>query len=253
MFLGIPGLLLLPFDPQDEKHRFHVPDVLNERRRRSRSIGEEHHHAARVVRVREGEEVEVFDGAETTLSLRGRVTTKRSRSLARAPVNRAKPATALHLACPSSSSRSSNSCCRKATELGVRSIIPLVTDRIEIRAERYRGKAERWQKIVFEAVKQSGRSVDPGRRRAASAVRRGHQARRERRSSSTPTPNRRPGSPAMPRRSSSARRAAGSERELALAREHGCDVRAARTAPACARRPPRSSRCAIVAARSGDI
>ena len=50
---------------------------------------------------------------------------------------------------------------QKATELGVRSIIPLVTDRVEIRAERYRGKAERWRKIVFEAVKQSGRSVIP--------------------------------------------------------------------------------------------
>jgi 16S rRNA (uracil1498-N3)-methyltransferase len=32
---------------------------------------------------------------------------------------------------------------------------------VEIRAERYRGKAERWEKIVFEAVKQSGRAVLP--------------------------------------------------------------------------------------------
>ena len=31
----------------------------------------------------------------------------------------------------------------------------------DVRAERYRGKAERWRKIVFEAVKQSGRSVIP--------------------------------------------------------------------------------------------
>jgi 16S rRNA (uracil1498-N3)-methyltransferase len=50
---------------------------------------------------------------------------------------------------------------QKATELGVRSIIPIVSERVEIRAERYRGKAERWRKIVFEAVKQSGRSVIP--------------------------------------------------------------------------------------------
>jgi 16S rRNA (uracil1498-N3)-methyltransferase len=50
---------------------------------------------------------------------------------------------------------------QKATELGVRSIIPLVTERVEIRPERYRGKADRWRKIVFEAVKQSGRSVIP--------------------------------------------------------------------------------------------
>jgi 16S rRNA (uracil1498-N3)-methyltransferase len=50
---------------------------------------------------------------------------------------------------------------QKATELGVHSIVPLVTDRIELRAERYSGKMERWNKIVFEAVKQSGRTRVP--------------------------------------------------------------------------------------------
>jgi 16S rRNA (uracil1498-N3)-methyltransferase len=49
----------------------------------------------------------------------------------------------------------------EVTELGARSIIPLVTDRAEVRPERYRGKAGRLEKIVFEAVKQSGRSVVP--------------------------------------------------------------------------------------------
>jgi 16S rRNA (uracil1498-N3)-methyltransferase len=50
---------------------------------------------------------------------------------------------------------------QKATELGVRSIVPLVTERVELRPERYSGKLERWNRIVFEAVKQSGRSVVP--------------------------------------------------------------------------------------------
>jgi len=50
---------------------------------------------------------------------------------------------------------------QKATELGVRSIIPLITERVELRPERYSGKGGRWQKIVFEAVKQSGRSIVP--------------------------------------------------------------------------------------------
>jgi 16S rRNA (uracil1498-N3)-methyltransferase len=50
---------------------------------------------------------------------------------------------------------------QKATELGARAFIPLVADRNEIRPERYRGKSERWEKIVLEAVKQSGRSVLP--------------------------------------------------------------------------------------------
>ena len=50
---------------------------------------------------------------------------------------------------------------QKATELGVRSILPIVTERVEIRPERYRGKQERWERIVFEAVKQSGRARTP--------------------------------------------------------------------------------------------
>jgi 16S rRNA (uracil1498-N3)-methyltransferase len=50
---------------------------------------------------------------------------------------------------------------QKATELGVQSFIPLVTDRMELRIERVRGKEERWRKIVLEAVKQSGRSKMP--------------------------------------------------------------------------------------------
>jgi 16S rRNA (uracil1498-N3)-methyltransferase len=50
---------------------------------------------------------------------------------------------------------------QKATELGVRTIIPMVTERVELRPERYTGKAERWERIVLEAVKQSGRSIAP--------------------------------------------------------------------------------------------
>jgi 16S rRNA (uracil1498-N3)-methyltransferase len=50
---------------------------------------------------------------------------------------------------------------QKATELGVKTIIPLVTERVELRPERYSGKIERWNKIVFEAVKQCGRTMVP--------------------------------------------------------------------------------------------
>jgi len=50
---------------------------------------------------------------------------------------------------------------QKATELGVKTFIPLVTERVELRPERYSGKTERWNKIIFEAVKQCGRTVVP--------------------------------------------------------------------------------------------
>lgn len=135
------------------KNRFFVPaidEVIT-------LTGDELHHA-RVVRVRIGEEVEVFDGRgaiaiarvedPATLHVISRVETRESPlaiDLAMAIINLDKFELVL----------------QKATELGVRSIIPLVTERVEIRPERYRGKAERWEKIVFEAVKQSGRGVIP--------------------------------------------------------------------------------------------
>jgi len=50
---------------------------------------------------------------------------------------------------------------QKATELGVQSFIPLITDHMEPHIERVRGKQDRWEKIVLEAVKQSGRSKIP--------------------------------------------------------------------------------------------
>lgn len=135
------------------KNRFFVPTI----EETITLTGDELHHA-RVVRVRVGEEVEVFDGRgaiavarvedPATLRVIARVETRESPlaiDLAMAIINLDKFELVL----------------QKATELGVRSIIPLVTERVEIRPERYRGKAERWEKIVFEAVKQSGRGVIP--------------------------------------------------------------------------------------------
>ena len=124
--------------------------------------GEEFHHAVRVARVKEGEEVEVFDGrgalaAGTVKSVgRDHVVVQVDREVASRETR-----VAIHLAAAIIQLERFELVLQKATELGVRSIIPLVSDRVEIRAERYRGKAERWEKIVFEAVKQSGRAVLP--------------------------------------------------------------------------------------------
>lgn len=138
------------------RHRFFIPHVLTAG---TVSLeGDELHHA-RVVRVRDGEEVEVFDGRGggwiaivrdgTSLEL-----VKPIDALRESPF-------AIHLAMAIIQLEKFEFVLQKATELGARSIIPLVTDRCEVRPERYRGKSERWQKIVFEAVKQSGRTLVP--------------------------------------------------------------------------------------------
>lgn len=118
--------------------------------------GDERHHA-RVVRVREGEEVEVFNGRGDGFF--GVYDDNTIRLTSPAPDREA--SAVIHLAMAIIQLEKFELVLQKATELGVRSIIPLVTDRVELRPERYRGKQERWRKIVFEAVKQSGRSRIP--------------------------------------------------------------------------------------------
>lgn len=140
------------------RHRIHVdtlsPVVV--------VTGEEFHHSVRVVRVRAGEEVEVFDKAGN--AARGVVQAlERDRAVITVgePLPSRESPLAVHLGMAIVQLEKFELVLQKATELGVRSIVPLVTDRIELRAERYAGKMERWQKIVFEAVKQSGRTRVP--------------------------------------------------------------------------------------------
>ncbi len=137
------------------KHRFYIDADFAAGNTLALSHDEQHH--ARVVRVRENEEVEVFNGRGA--SFVAKYTTEGLQIVGAAPDREAR--VALDLAMSIINLDKFDIVLQKATELGVRSIIPLVTDRVEIRAERYRGKAERWRKIVFEAVKQSGRSVIP--------------------------------------------------------------------------------------------
>ncbi len=124
--------------------------------------GDEFHHSVRVVRIRQGEEVEVFDrdgnaaqGIVMALDKdRAVITTGELLPSRESPLE-------VRLAMSIIQLEKFELVLQKATELGVRSIVPLVTDRIELRAERYSGKLERWNKIVFEAVKQSGRTRVP--------------------------------------------------------------------------------------------
>jgi 16S rRNA (uracil1498-N3)-methyltransferase len=137
------------------KHRFFIDADLIAGTAFTLNREEQHH--AHVVRVRDGEEVEVFNGRGASFVAKYAA----EGLLLNAPAPDREARTALHLAMAIINLDKFDVVLQKATELGVRSIIPLVTERVEIRAERYRGKAERWRKIVFEAVKQSGRAVIP--------------------------------------------------------------------------------------------
>ena len=137
------------------KPRFFVPDTIEIGATVALSDEERHH--ARVLRVREGEEVELFDGRGNNFL--GRFSTECIEIL-KLTANR-EPGTAISLAMSIIQLDKFEIVLQKATELGVQSFVPLITDRMEVRIERLRGKEDRWRKIVLEAVKQSGRSRIP--------------------------------------------------------------------------------------------
>jgi 16S rRNA (uracil1498-N3)-methyltransferase len=136
------------------RHRFFVPQIEDT----VTLTGDELHHATRVVRVREGEEVELFDGRGTIAI--ARAAANGTLSVIEKIASRESPL-AIDLAMSIIALDKFELVLQKATELGARSIIPIVSERVEVRAERYRGKHERWEKIVFEAVKQCGRGIIP--------------------------------------------------------------------------------------------
>jgi 16S rRNA (uracil1498-N3)-methyltransferase len=124
--------------------------------------GDEFHHAARAVRVRENEEVEVFDGRGNGARAHIRVLGKSEITVEIGEVIPSREAKfPIRLAMSIINLEKFELVLQKGTELGVVAFIPMITDRVEIRPERYKGKAERWAKIILEAVKQSGRSVVP--------------------------------------------------------------------------------------------
>jgi 16S rRNA (uracil1498-N3)-methyltransferase len=140
------------------RHRIFVPAIEPQ----TIVTGDEFHHSVRVVRLRVGEEVELFDAAgQAAAGVVEAIERDRAVIVAGEAVPTRESPLAIHLAMSIIQLEKFELVLQKATELGVRSIIPLVTERIELRAERYSGKMERWNRIVFEAVKQCGRVLIP--------------------------------------------------------------------------------------------
>jgi len=124
--------------------------------------GEEFHHAARVVRVVAGEKVEVFnrEGANAQ-GIVSAVGNDFIRVAVASILMTRESILGIELAPALIHPDKFELVLQKGTELGVKRFRPAITDRIETRLERVAGKAERWRKIVLEAVKQSGRSRIP--------------------------------------------------------------------------------------------
>ena len=123
------------------------------------------HHASRVLRLRVGVTVEIFDGIGNEChGLISDISSKRVTvsNLTETGIRRESP---LHvvLAQALSSSEKMDWVIQKATELGVTEIQPLATDRsvAKLSVERAAKRHEHWQQVAISACEQCGRIVLP--------------------------------------------------------------------------------------------
>jgi 16S rRNA (uracil1498-N3)-methyltransferase len=123
------------------------------------------HHAFRVLRLRIGDPVEIFDGIGN--ACHGKIADLGPRQVTVTGIteNGNKPESPLHtvLAQALSSSEKMDWVIQKSTELGVTEIQPLATERSVARlsAERTARRLEHWQQVSISACEQCGRNVLP--------------------------------------------------------------------------------------------
>ena len=122
---------------------------------------EETRHLRDVLRLREGEKVQVFDGAGKEFLCEIETIAKKETSLK--IIEEIAPSSPesnldLTLAVALLKGEKFDLVIQKAVELGVCKLVPLNTKRADVRLKDADKKQERWQKIALEACKQSGRA-----------------------------------------------------------------------------------------------
>jgi 16S rRNA (uracil1498-N3)-methyltransferase len=122
---------------------------------------DESYHLARVLRMRPGDEAFVFDGDGREFRCKiAAITGDRARlEIIEALTNAVESPLSLTLAQSIAKAEKFDLIVQKATELGASRIVPLVSDRTEVRlsAEGAQKRLERWRRISLEALKQCGR------------------------------------------------------------------------------------------------
>ena len=144
--------------------RFHVPGLMAGQRLVDLPP-DEAAHLSRVLRLRAGAEVRVFDGrgrqhrGRVHLVQGSRVVIEVGEAVTAAP----EPAVSLTLVQAVPKGDAMDQIVRDAVMMGVAGIVPLVSDRTEVTAKRIQasGRVGRWQRIAVASAKQCGRAVVP--------------------------------------------------------------------------------------------
>ncbi len=121
------------------------------------------HHLVRVLRLRNGNAVEVFDG--TGRVWQARVSAAKAKAcrieLGTPIVEQAATVPPVHLAQALLKGDAMDRLLRQATELGVAQILPLVSERTREPLARADARQEHWRRIIIGACEQSRRSYLP--------------------------------------------------------------------------------------------
>lgn len=124
-----------------------------------------HHHLFTVLRSGEGEEIIIFNGhGESWRAQIKELTRKRGQiELLQQISEQTESALNIHLAQAVSKGDRMDFVMQKATELGVKEITPVLTERgnVKLDSDRWEKKIAHWNQIIIHACEQSGRSTLP--------------------------------------------------------------------------------------------
>ncbi len=127
--------------------------------------GDEARHIAQVLRLKEEDKIKVFTGKGREYLIEIREASKKEvigRILKESSLD-TEPPIEMTLIQGIPKSNKMDFIVQKVTELGVKRIIPVITQRtiVKLNEEKARARRNRWQRIALEAAKQSGRAIIP--------------------------------------------------------------------------------------------
>lgn len=122
---------------------------------------QESHHLCSVLRLKVGDEVDLFDGEGSEFLCRVASASKRIATLeilAEAEPSAPESPLKISLAAALMKGDKTDLCIQKAVELGVTTFIPLITSRTEKIPKNLEKQMPRWRRIALDATKQCGRA-----------------------------------------------------------------------------------------------
>src|ERR1017187_7697616 len=137
-------------------HRFYLPNL-----QQAALGGEEAHHALNVLRLKAGDTVNVFDGRGHEAQAAISQISNQSVQLKLLTQSDSAPLPCRITLAQAIPKKSMDLIVQKATELGVATIVPLVSDRTLVKLDEDSKKVDRWREIALESCKQCGNNWLP--------------------------------------------------------------------------------------------